>query len=123
VQRKASGVDRRLAGMRRLRDKSYGSASAELRKRQEGPTRLNFLVSATLALLIGAAPACAAVEQCRFIEAKPEREACYQRQAMALAAKRNPEPSPDTATLESLQQMRRDDNAVYQSLRSICWGC
>ncbi len=80
-------------------------------------------VSVLLGLMIGAAPAVAAVEQCRFIQAKPEREACYQRQAIALAAKRKPEPTADTKALESLQQMRREDDEVYKSLRSICRGC
>jgi hypothetical protein len=80
-------------------------------------------VSVMLGLMIGAAPALAAVEQCRFIQAKPEREVCYQRQAIELAAKRKPEPTADTTTMESLQQMRREDAAVYQSLRSICRGC
>ena len=80
-------------------------------------------VSVLLGLMIGAAPAVAAVEQCRFIQAKPVREACYTRQEAALAAKRKPEPSPDTTTLDQLQQMRRDDDAVYKSLRSICRGC
>jgi hypothetical protein len=91
-----------------------------MEKRQgEGHTVLNFLVY----LMIGAAPAAAAVEQCRFIQAKPDREACYQRQAVELAAKRKPEPTADTKTMESLQQMRREDDAVYQSLRGICRGC
>ena len=45
------------------------------------------------------------------------------RQAVELAAKRKPEPTADTKALESLQQMRREDDAVYQSLRSICRGC
>jgi hypothetical protein len=76
-----------------------------------------------LGLMIGAAPAMAEVEQCRFIQAKPEREACYQRQAIALAARRKPKPTADTRTLETLQQMRREDDTVYQSLRSICRGC
>jgi hypothetical protein len=76
-----------------------------------------------LGLVIGAAPASAAVEQCRFIQAKPEREACYQRQAIALAAKRKPEPTADTTALETLQQMRREDEEVYKSLRGICRGC
>jgi predicted NACHT family NTPase len=88
----------------------------------KGAAALNFLLSLVLTLMIGAAPALA-VEQCRFIQAKAEREACYTRQEAALAAKRKPEPSRDTTTLESLQQMRRDDDAVYQSLRSICRGC
>ncbi|SHK49695.1 hypothetical protein SAMN05444159_3404 [Bradyrhizobium lablabi] len=84
---------------------------------------MKFLASLMLALLTGAAPASAEVEQCRFIPAKAEREACYTRQEAALAAKRKPEPSRDTTTLDQLQQMRRDDDAVYQSLRSICRGC
>lgn len=83
---------------------------------------LNFLVSMMLALLLGAAPALA-VEQCRFIQAKPEGEACYQRQEAELAAKRKPEPAADTGKLESLKQMRQEDDAVYKSLRSICQGC
>jgi hypothetical protein len=77
-----------------------------------GQTALNFLFYLMLGLMIGAAPAMAAVEQCRFIQAKPEREACYQRQAVALAAKRKPEPTADTTTMETLQQMRRQDDEV-----------
>lgn len=76
-----------------------------------------------LGLMVGIAPASAAVEQCRFIQAKAERESCYERQAAALEAKRKPEPSYDSKPLESLQQMRRDDEEVYKSLRSICRGC
>jgi hypothetical protein len=91
--------------------------------RREGTAVLNFFLYLMLGLMIGAAPAMAAVEQCRFIQAKPEREACYQRQAIALAAKRKPEPTADTKALESLQQMRREDDEVYKSLRSICRGC
>jgi hypothetical protein len=83
---------------------------------------MNILLSVLLGLLIGAAPASAEMEQCRFIQAKAEREACYTRQEAALAAKRKPEPSRDT-TMESLQQMRQEDDAVYKSLRSICRGC
>jgi hypothetical protein len=88
----------------------------------KGPTTLNLLVSVLLALMIGAAPA-AAVEQCRFIQAKAEREACYQRQQAELAAKRKPKPADDTTTLDSLRQMREEDGAVYQSLHGICRGC
>jgi hypothetical protein len=84
---------------------------------------LNNRVPLLLGLLIGAAPASAEIEQCRFIQAKAEREACYERQAVALAAKRKPEPTFDTRPMETLQQMRRDDEEVYKSLRSICRGC
>jgi hypothetical protein len=87
---------------------------------------LNLPTGIMLILLIGAAPAAAEVEQCRFIQAKPEREACYERQAAALAARRKPatpEATGDTGTLESLQQMRREDEALYRSMRGICRGC
>ena len=64
-------------------------------------------ISVMLGLMIGAAPALAAVEQCRFIQAKPEREACYERQEKELAAKRKPEPTAGTRTMDSLQQDRK----------------
>ena len=88
----------------------------------KAPMALNFLVSTMLALLLGAAPALA-VEQCRFIQAKPEREACYRRQEAELAAKRKPEPAADTGKLDSLKQLREEDDAVYKSMRGICRGC
>ena len=90
---------------------------------REGPTALNLLVSITLGLILGTAPAVAAVEQCRFIQAKPEREACYQRQEKELAARRKPEPAVETSTAQSLQQMRQEDEALYRSMRGICRGC
>ena len=81
-------------------------------------------LSIALVYIVGYAPALAAVEQCRFIQDKPEREACYQRQDAALAVKRKPKPAAaDTGTLQSLQQMRQDDDAVYKSIHGICRGC
>jgi hypothetical protein len=86
-------------------------------------SKTHLLIAVAIGAAGGAAPASAELEQCRFIQAKAEREACYQRQEMALAAKRKPEPTFDTKPMESLQQMRRDDEEVYKSLRSICRGC
>ena len=84
---------------------------------------LNLPVFLLLGLMPMATPARAEVEQCRFIQNKPEREACYTRQEAALAAKRKPAPRADTNTIESMQQMRREDAEVYRSLHSICRGC
>ena len=83
---------------------------------------MKLLLSTLLGLILGTAPASAEIEQCRFIQAKPEREACYQRQEKQLAAKRKPPPSADTS-VQSLQQMRQEDEALYRSMRGICRGC
>ncbi len=84
---------------------------------------MKLLLPTLVGLILGAAPAVAAVEQCRFIQAKPEREACYQRQEKELTAKRKPEPAAGTSTMDSLQEMRRQDEALYRSMRGICRGC
>jgi predicted outer membrane protein len=97
--------------MKRVKKKVWATGAASF-----------LLASATLALLLGAAPAFA-VEQCRFIQAKPEREACYERQAADLAAKRKPEAPRESKTMQSLEQMKHEDEAVNRQLRSICRGC
>ncbi|GLR83814.1 hypothetical protein GCM10007857_05240 [Bradyrhizobium iriomotense] len=73
--------------------------------------------------LVSTAPAAAVEQNCRFIQAKADREACYKRQEEELAAKRKPEPPRESTTLESLKQMRQDDDAVYRSMSGICRGC
>jgi hypothetical protein len=70
----------------------------------------------------GVVPA-AAVEQCRFIQARGEREACYQRQEAELAAKRKPAEPRRDAAMESLQQMKQEDQALDRQLHGICRGC
>lgn len=80
--------------------------------------------AAVTALAISTTPAAALEQSCRFIQAKPEREACYKRQEDELAAKRKPAPpANDGTTLETLRQMRQDDDAVYRSINNICRGC
>jgi hypothetical protein len=78
----------------------------------------------SLALVVGAAPAAAIEQNCRFIQAKAEREACYAKQEAELAAKRKPEQPPATTSdFETMQLMRREDAEVYRSMRGICRGC
>lgn len=77
-----------------------------------------------LALLVLAAPAQAVEQNCRFIQAKAEREACYKRQEAELAARRKPEqPAATTGDFETMQLQRREDAEVYRSMRGICRGC
>jgi hypothetical protein len=80
------------------------------------------LSCAVFALALGGPPA-SAVEQCRFIQAKAEREACYQRQEAELAAKRKPEPARESPTMQALEQMKHEDEALDRQIHSICRGC
>jgi hypothetical protein len=87
-------------------------------------TFVKLTVSAFVVLAVSAAPATALEQNCRFIQAKPDREACYKRQEEELAARRKPvPPAAESKTLETLQQMRRDDETVYRSINNICRGC
>jgi|UPI000409EA1E hypothetical protein len=87
-------------------------------------TLLKFALPALVALAISATPAAALGQNCRFIQAKPDREACYKRQEEELAAKRKPAaPTDESKTFETLRQMRQDDDAVYRSINNICRGC
>ena len=84
-------------------------------------TLLKFALPALIVLAISAAPASAVEQNCRFIPAKADREACYKRQEEELASKRKPAaPVNESKTLETLQQ---DDDAVYRSINNICRGC
>ena len=81
-----------------------------------------FLSCIAVALMFGAVPA-AAVEQCRFIQAKTEREACYQRQESELAAKRKPAEPRRDRTMEALEQMKHEDMELNRQIHGICRGC
>ncbi|RXH21455.1 hypothetical protein XH99_10040 [Bradyrhizobium nanningense] len=85
---------------------------------------MKLALPALLALAISATPAAAVEQNCRFIQAKPDREACYKRQEDELAAKRKPAAAADESKrLDTLRQLRQDDDAVYRSINNICRGC
>ena len=87
-------------------------------------TLVKMTLPALIVLAISATPAAALEQNCRFIQAKADREACYKRQEEELAARRKPAPATnESKTLESLRQMRQDDDAVYRSIHGICRGC
>jgi hypothetical protein len=84
---------------------------------------VKLLLSVLLTFAI-VSPAAAEVEQnCRFIQAKPEREACYKRQEEALAEKRKQAATREAMPPYSPEQMSREDAALKAQLRSICRGC
>ena len=81
-----------------------------------------FVSCAAMTLTLGTVPA-AAVEQCRFIQVRTEREACYQRQEAELASKRKSAEPRHDATMEALQQMKLEDQALDRQIHGICRGC
>ena len=76
----------------------------------------------TIVLAFGV-PRASAVEQCRFIQPKAEREACYARQEAELAAKRKPAEPRRDRTMEALEEMKREDMELNRQIHGICRGC
>jgi hypothetical protein len=64
-----------------------------------------------------------AAEQCRFIEARSEREACYQRQETARAARQKANDIRQAAEQKPYEPMAQEDAELAKSLRGICRGC
>jgi hypothetical protein len=83
---------------------------------------MKFFACVLFAVMISSFPAMAAVEQCRFIKAKPDREACYDRQAKSLAAKWKRDVI-DGAKTGPDEEMKIESDRLSKSLRSICRGC
>ena len=84
---------------------------------------MKLLLSALLTFAI-TSPALAEIEQnCRFIQAKPEREACYKRQEAALAEKRKQAATREAIPPYSPERMSQEDAALKATLRGICRGC
>ena len=85
---------------------------------------MKFLPPVLVVLAVSSTPAFAEVEQnCRFIQAKAEREACYKRQEAALAEKRKQAATREARPAPTLEQMSREDAALKAQLRGICRGC
>jgi hypothetical protein len=84
---------------------------------------MKLFLCALFVVTSSAAPVFAAVEQCRFIQATADREACYERQDRALAAKRASRAAADARPIEPAQPMSLEDDALKRTLRGICRGC
>jgi hypothetical protein len=84
---------------------------------------MRFFGCLVFAALVQGVSAQAAVEQCRFIQAKPDREACYARQEQDLAVRQKARDTAAAPPLRNADQLKSEDDAVARSLRSICRGC
>ena len=85
---------------------------------------MKLAASLSFAVAITASASTAApVEQCRFIDARAEREACYQRQEVARAARQKAQEAEQAARQRPYEPMAAEDAQLAKSLRSICRGC
>jgi hypothetical protein len=73
-----------------------------------------------LAAMLGGSPALAETTQCRFIEARKDRNACYERQK---TAKQAPAKSNGTRMGDAVDQMKLEDDRLTKRLQGICRGC
>ena len=72
------------------------------------------------------ASAAVAAEQCRFIEARAEREACYQRQETERVARQKAQEAQQAqqaAQQKPYEPMTPEDAQLAKSMRGICRGC
>jgi hypothetical protein len=77
------------------------------------------------AIMLTGSPAIAAPPaQCRFIEARADREACYQRQEAArLARQKANEVREAEQQQKPYEPMTEDDTQLAKAMRGICRGC
>lgn len=76
-----------------------------------------FALAALLGALCLAAPASAATKECRHIQARKERNLCYEEQAKQKKA------APAARAPMDTQLERMNDARMQHRLRSICRGC
>ena len=84
---------------------------------------MNLLLPLLLGLLLAARPARAIEQNCRAIQAKPDREACYKKQEAELAEKRRQAATREAAPPYSAERMSQEDAYLKAQLRGICRGC
>jgi hypothetical protein len=65
----------------------------------------------------------AAPEQCRFIEARGEREACYQRQEAARVTRQKALETQQASQPKPYEPMAPEDVELAKAIRGICRGC
>ena len=85
------------------------------------------LACAAFAVLLGggevlAASRDAASGQCRFIQSRKDRNACYEHHSAA-AAKRPATGSDNTKMIDAVEQMKLEDDRLAKRLQGICRGC
>jgi hypothetical protein len=76
-----------------------------------------------LAALLGGSAALAAPGECRFIQSRKERNACYDREAAAKAAAQQQKKSAGARMSDTIDQMQVENDRLNSRLQGICRGC
>jgi hypothetical protein len=76
-----------------------------------------------VALITALASSAQAAEQCRFIETRADREACYQRQEAARTARQKAQETQQAAQPKAYEPMDAEDAQLARAIRGICRGC
>jgi hypothetical protein len=96
----------------------------EARRSPRYSRTMKFAACVSFAVMMTAsATVAAAAEQCRFIEARPEREVCYQRQEVARAARQKANEAREAEQQKPYEPMTQEDAELAKSMRGICRGC
>lgn len=77
------------------------------------------LTLAVLAVMFSGA-ATAAPGECRFIQSRKDRNACYEREAAAKAAAQK---SGNPKMSDTIDRMKDEDDRLTKRLQGICRGC
>lgn len=77
------------------------------------------LMGLVLAAVLGAGPALAVPKECRSIQSRKDRNACYAQQE---ALSKQPA-SPRTKMNDAIDEMKQEDDRLTRRLQGICRGC
>lgn len=78
------------------------------------------LATVLLVLALGGTSALAEVIQCRHIQSRKDRDACYAKQE---AAKHTRSEASNPKMIDAVEQMKIDDDRLTKRLQGICRGC
>lgn len=67
--------------------------------------------------------ASAQTEQCRFVQDKGQRDACYQRQDAARVVRQKEQAAREAEQSKPIEPMSGDDEQMARAIRGICRGC
>lgn len=65
----------------------------------------------------------AQTEQCRFVQDKGAKDACYQRQDAARLVRQKQQAAREAEQSKPIEPMSSDDETMARAIRGICRGC